>query len=311
MRLAHFLAIALCLYSAPVRAEVPTVMTDIPPIHSLVAQVMGDLGDPILLLEPGGDAHDFQLRPSQASALADADVIFWIGPQLTPWLDRGLTITPDATSVPLLGMTGTVLRTYNNSGEPDHPEQSASGTPRTDGQHGHSEIDPHAWLDPTNAEIWLGRIADELAFLDPGNSITYRANASLGQAAIAALDTDLQQRLGSAKAVPVVVAHDSVGYFADHFGLSIAATVATGDAADPGAAHLSRIRAMLEKGDVACIFPEALGNPSRIAVLADGTGARIGDALDPEGRLLSPGPALYTELLTNLATAIADCVTQS
>ncbi|MFZ1725921.1 MAG: zinc ABC transporter substrate-binding protein [Albidovulum sp.] len=308
MRLASIFPIALCLYGAPIRAEVPTVMTDIPPIHSLVAQVMGDLGNPVLLLEPGGDAHDFQLRPSQASALADADAIFWIGPNLTPWLDRALAITPDAVSVPLLETPGTIYRTYDDSGHHAHTEQSGPDASPTEGPQGHSDIDPHAWLDPTNAEIWLGRIADELAVLDPGNSITYRANASLSQAAIAALDADLQLRLEATKTAPIIIAHDAMGYFAGHFGLSIAATVATGDAADPGAAHLSEIRDLLEKGGIACIFPEALGNPSRIAVLADGTDTRIGEALDPEGRILSPGPELYAELLSNLATAISACV---
>lgn len=308
MRLASIFATALCLYGAPIGAEVPTVMTDIPPIHSLVAQVMGDLGNPVLLLEPGGDAHDFQLRPSQASALADADAIFWVGPNLTPWLDRALAITPDAVSVPLLETPGTIYRTYDDSGHHADTEQSGPDASPAEGPQGHSGIDPHAWLDPTNAEIWLGRIADELAVLDPGNSITYRANASLSQAAIAALDADLQQRLEHAKTTPIVIAHDAMGYFANHFGLPIAATVADGDAADPGAAHLSEIRDLLEKGGIACIFPEALGNPSRIAVLADGTDTRIGEALDPEGRILSPGPELYAELLSNLAAAISACV---
>ena len=58
--------------ATPALAEVPQVVTDIPPVHSLVAQVMGDLGQPELLLAKGADEHDFQLRPSQAGAVAGA-----------------------------------------------------------------------------------------------------------------------------------------------------------------------------------------------------------------------------------------------
>ena len=64
--------IPLLLLATPALAEVPSVVTDIPPVHALVAQVMGDLGQPVLLLAKGADEHDFQLRPSQAGAVADA-----------------------------------------------------------------------------------------------------------------------------------------------------------------------------------------------------------------------------------------------
>ena len=69
-------------------AEVPKVLTDFAPVQSLVAQVMGDLGAPATLLPRGNDVHDFQLRPSQAADLAGADLLIWIGPQMTPCLAR-------------------------------------------------------------------------------------------------------------------------------------------------------------------------------------------------------------------------------
>ncbi|MDK2776005.1 MAG: zinc ABC transporter substrate-binding protein, partial [Tabrizicola sp.] len=61
--------IALALTATPALAEVPRVVTDIPPVHALVAQVMGELGQPELLLAKGADEHDFQLKPSQAGAV--------------------------------------------------------------------------------------------------------------------------------------------------------------------------------------------------------------------------------------------------
>jgi zinc transport system substrate-binding protein len=66
--------ISSILASLPLQAmaDVPLVITDIPPVHGLVAQVLGDLGTPVLLLEKGADEHDFQLRPSQMQAIAKA-----------------------------------------------------------------------------------------------------------------------------------------------------------------------------------------------------------------------------------------------
>ena len=56
--------------SSSALADVPQVQTDIPPVAALVAQVMGDLGAPGVLLDKGGDEHDMQLRPSQMRALS-------------------------------------------------------------------------------------------------------------------------------------------------------------------------------------------------------------------------------------------------
>ncbi|WP_323763537.1 zinc ABC transporter substrate-binding protein [Marinovum sp.] len=71
-------------------AEVPQVATDIAPVHGLVSRVMQGLGTPELIVPAGASPHDFALRPSQARALQGADLVFWMGPALAPWLDRTL-----------------------------------------------------------------------------------------------------------------------------------------------------------------------------------------------------------------------------
>ena len=97
----------LCALPAVAQAEVPRVVTDIAPIHSLTAQVMGDLGTPDLLLPPGADPHDFALRPSDAEALTQADLVIWVGEGLTPWLEDPLeTLAPQATRLELLAAPG-------------------------------------------------------------------------------------------------------------------------------------------------------------------------------------------------------------
>ena len=74
------------LTAAPARAEVPKVVTDVAPVQSLAALVLGDLGTPGVLVGNGSDPHDYQLRPSQMGALSGADLVIWVGPELTPWL---------------------------------------------------------------------------------------------------------------------------------------------------------------------------------------------------------------------------------
>lgn len=278
--------ITLALTATPALAEVPNVVTDIPPVHALVAQVMGDLGQPKLLLARGADEHDFQLKPSQAGAVVDAGLVVWIGPELTPWLDSALEARPQgAAALALLDAEGTERRAYSGDGG----------------------ADPHAWLNPGNAKVWLGLIADELSRLDPENAAIYAANADRAEAGVAALDAEVAAMLAPVRGKPLVLFHDAFGFLADRYGLTIAGTVALGDAASPGAARLAELRAELETGGVVCLFPEMQHDPTLVEQLAEGTAVRIGGALDPVGSSLEAGPGAYAALLTGLARTIAEC----
>lgn len=281
-------AVAAFAFATPGLAEVPAVVTDIPPVHALVAQVIGDLGAPVLLLGKGADEHDFQLRPSQAGVVAEADLVVWIGPELTPWLDTALANRPEgAATLALLTAPGTETQSFA-------ADVSAG-------------IDPHAWLDPDNARHWLGLIAADLARIDPANAATYAANAATASAAIDDLDAGIVERLAAVKDRPLLTHHDAFGYFAAHYGLTIVGSIASGDASAPGAARLADLRARLEAGDVVCLFPESQHDPALAEQIAEGTGVRIGGALDPVGASLEPGAAAYGDLLAGIADTIAGC----
>jgi zinc transport system substrate-binding protein len=311
--------ITFALSATPALAEVPRVVADIPPVHALVAQVMGALGQPELLLTKGADAHDFQLRPSQAGAVADAGLVVWIGPELTPWLDSALDSRPrGAAALALLTAEGTEVRDHASDGTPDDDHAGDGEGHDAEGQdhaadhagHRHDGADPHAWLDPGNARVWLGLIAAELARLDPGNAATYQTNAAAAQDAIATLDAGIAAILDPVKGKPIVTFHDAFGYFGAHYGLTLAGSVALGDGASPGAGRLSELRATLATGEVLCIFPEVQHDPALVIQMAEGTGARVGGALDPVGSSLEPGPGAYAALLTGMAQTIADCAEQ-
>ena len=85
------LLLALLILPLPALAEPPRVVTDIPPVHSLTARVMQGVAEPALLLPPGASPHGYAMRPSEAALLQRADVVFWVGAGLTPWLDRAMT----------------------------------------------------------------------------------------------------------------------------------------------------------------------------------------------------------------------------
>lgn len=312
----------------PALADVPRVVTDLPITSSLVQQVMGNLGAPDLLLDQGADAHNFQMRPNQARQLSQADLLIWIGPEMTPWLDRASSsLAADTTSLALLSVPQTHHRTFAEDdqdddhghddhghadhGHDDHGHDDDHGDEHAeDDGHDHSGIDPHAWLDPENARLWLNAIAEALSVADPDNAGVYAANAADARDAIAALDAELRADLAPLADKRFAVFHDAYGYFTQHFGLSSAIAVGLGDASAPSAGRLSAIRDQIKAEGAACAFPEANHDARLIATAIEGSSAKLGAALDPSGSAYAPSPQLYAQVLRGLAQSLGDCLAQ-
>lgn len=293
----YIISLLLASTSLPAFADAPKVVTDIPPVHALVAQVMGDLAAPVLLLEKGADEHDFALRPSQMRDIAGADLVVWIGPALTPWLDRALAANP-APALGLLDATGT--QTLPFAGEGEHAEHD---------EHDHGAIDPHAWMDPANASLWLDLIAARLAELDAPNAATYRSNAAAAKTRIAAMDAEIAAQLAPVADKNFVTFHAAYGYFTAHYHLHGAGSLALGDASAPGAARLSALAADMASGHYTCAFPEIQHDPALLTQIMAGDTVKLGAPLDPVGSSLDFGPNAYDDLMRGIANTLSDCLT--
>ncbi|WP_226779095.1 zinc ABC transporter substrate-binding protein [Oceaniglobus trochenteri] len=141
------LTLALCAIASPSLAEAPRVVTDIAPVHALAARVMQGVGTPGMIVAPGASPHDYALRPSDARALSGADLVFWIGAELTPGLEKPLaTLAGDAESIALLHADATLARTWRetfHSDEEDGHEGHATEERHDDHDHDHEGHDDH------------------------------------------------------------------------------------------------------------------------------------------------------------------------
>ena len=328
------LALSAAVTTLPARADAPSVMADIPVTHALVATVLGDLGRVDLLLDRGADPHHFQLRPTQARALSQAGLAVWLGPEMTPWMVRPLANLADGAALNLLAVEGVHLQPYQpmrllgaaaeaaeehahshgHDHEHDHGHDDHDHGHDHDHDHGHShahgpdDIDVHAWMDPANASLWLGAIAEQLADLSPEHADAFRANAEAGQARIAEMQAEVEAILAPVQDRGFVVYHDAYGYFATAFGLNVLGAITLGDAAAPGAARLSAIRASLIDSGAVCIFPEVNHPDAYVSLVTGDTTLRVGEPLDPAGVMLEPGADTYVTLMVNMAQTIADCL---
>ena len=112
MKRLRSLLVATTLFALPASAQADVkVLASIKPVHSLVAGVMQGAGNPELIVDGSASPHDYALKPSQAKALADAQLVFWIDSGLEGFLEKPLkNIAGKATAVSLAQAEGIRLR---------------------------------------------------------------------------------------------------------------------------------------------------------------------------------------------------------
>lgn len=292
------------------KADVPRVVTDIAPIHSLAAQVMGDLGTPTLLIDAGASPHSFALRPSQAAALEQAQTVFWVGEGLTPWLAAVLDrLAKHASPTELLDVSGThllPLRDDDDFATDDHGHDEGHDEGAHDDHDHHGDFDPHAWLDPENGKVWLSAIAARLEQLDPEHGPIYQENARKALGRLDQLTAQIEATFASDTPPSFVVFHDAYHYFEARFDVEAATTIALSDATPPGPARVEKVQNLIREKGINCAFSEPQFSQALVATVLEGTDAKSA-TLDPLGAELAPGSGLYEALLTSMATAISGC----
>ncbi|NVO54190.1 zinc ABC transporter substrate-binding protein [Rhodobacteraceae bacterium B1Z28] len=333
------LSIAATLLSGAAHAEVPKVAVDIAPVHSLVAIVMEGVGTPSLIVPPGASPHEYNLRPSQAAALQEADLVFWLGEDLTPWMEGAMdTLTDDATVTSLLEADGTILLEFRegalfeahahedeheqgHEGEHDHEdehehddhskedghEDHADGDDHDHDAHDHEGHDPHAWLSPDNAKTWLDIFAAQLSTVDPDNAETYLANAAAGRTEMDAHTAEVAEMLDPVRGSKFVVFHDAYQYFETAFDFPASGAISLGDASDPSPARIAEIQGRIREEGVECVLTEPQFNPGLVDTVLSGVDAKTG-VIDPIGSDLEPGPDLYPQIIKGMASTLSECL---
>ncbi|MBS0123083.1 zinc ABC transporter substrate-binding protein [Thetidibacter halocola] len=316
--------LACLILAAPAHAEGLLVTADIAPVQSLVTLVLGEAGEAATLLPQGDSAHHLSLRPSQARALTEADIVIWTGPALMPSLGEALQmLAPDTPRLTLQDVPGTLALPYRDAedfGGHDHADDHEHGD-----EHSHDEaakdeaghdvhdhaggIDSHLWLSPDNARLWLNAIAAALAEQDPGNAATFRANAEAARALVDQAAAEAAASLAPVAGLPLAVDHDAFQYFEAHFGLTVIGAISDSEAAPAGPATLAALRDRVAEAKPVCVLVEPDARPGLIEAI--GAAGLPRATLDPLGSDLEPGADLYPALIRAMANRIAACATGS
>ncbi len=229
------------------------------------------------ILRPNTDPHEYEPRPSDVVAAADAKLVFASGDNLDEWIGEVVADSGSDAEVVDLG----AIVPERLPGEASGPEAS--------------RYDPHWWHDARNAEAAVRQIERSLAAVDPARRRLFERNARAYLAKLRRLDAGIARCILAlpAPSRKLVTDHDAFGYFAHRYGIEVvgAAIPSQTTQAQPSAKDLSALAELIEDEHVRAIFPETSLSSKVAEAIAAQTGvtssyALYGDTLGPGG---SPG----------------------
>jgi ABC-type Zn uptake system ZnuABC Zn-binding protein ZnuA len=223
-----------------------------------VQKVGGGLVTVSSLVPKGGEVHTFDPAPSDAVALAGADLVVMNGLGLDDWL----------------------LPLAQNAGRPDLPVlKLAEDLPGVELLADEEEggDNPHLWLDVSYARKYVEKIRAELVRIDPGHQAEYEANAAAYDAELADLDDYVRAQLATipADARRVVVFHDAFPYFARAYDVEVVGVVVEAPGQDPSAGEIASLIEAIRDSDVKLILAEVQFPDQLVQQLAADTGATV------------------------------------
>jgi zinc/manganese transport system substrate-binding protein len=279
------LALVSCTRSA--RPDSARVIASEGFLADIARNVAGDRFAVASLLPVGVDPHTWEPAPRDAAAVASADLFIVNGAGLEAFLNQ-------------------LLEGLGSEG-PRVVEASAGLTPRgTDS----GETDPHFWLDPLNVIRYAENIRDALTTLDPAGAATFRANAAAYAEKLRELDRWIA---GEVARIPperrlLVTNHESLGYFADRYGLRVVGTIipSVSTGSSPGAGQLAELADAVKRTGAPALFVEEGADVRLARQLADDAGVRLVTGLrthmltEPGG----PAPTYLAMMRADVATIV-------
>ncbi|MBP2259560.1 zinc transport system substrate-binding protein [Pseudomonas sp. BP8] len=302
----RFLVLFVALLACSAQADV-RVLTSIKPLQQIAAAVQDGVGSPEVLLPPGASPHHYALRPSDVRRVADADLLYWIGPDMENFLPRVLN-TRSKPSVAVQSLSGMQLRHF---GEDSHSHEHDDQDAHDDHDHDHrpGSLDAHLWLSSVNARVIAAQMAADLAKVDPTNAPRYQANLKAFVGRLDALDQRIKARVAGVADKPYFVFHEAFDYFEAAYGLKHTGVFSVASEVQPGAQHVAAMRKRLQEVGKTCVFSEPPLRPRLAETLTAGLPVRLAE-LDALGGTDPVDGKGYERLLETLGSELAGCLEQ-
>ena len=264
------------------------VVTTFTILADMASEVAGDAAEVISITEPGAEIHGYDPTPKDLVRAKDADLILWNGLNLEMWFERFFQNLEGVPSVVLTkGIEPISIRSGPYSGKPN----------------------PHAWMAPKNAAIYVENIRAALVEIDPDNKETYNANAAAYTKKLLALDEPVREKL---KQIPadqryLVTSEGAFSYLCENYELKELYVWPTNTDAQGTPQQMRQVIDGVREHQVPVVFSESTVSDKMAKQVARETGARYGGVLYVDSLTTKDGPVpTFLDLLQFNADTIVN-----
>ncbi|HEX7261071.1 MAG TPA: metal ABC transporter substrate-binding protein [Luteolibacter sp.] len=262
------------------------VVTSFTIIADMAREVAGDAAEVESITKPGAEIHGYEPTPKDIVKAQGADLVLWNGMNLELWFEKFFTNVKDVPGAVLtegikpLGIT----------------EGPYTGKPN-----------PHAWMSPSNAVIYVENIRKALVKMDPANEAVYSANAAAYTAKIKAVDEPVRKKL---ETIPqeqrwLVSSEGAFSYLCENYGLRQLYLWPINADAQGTPQQVRQVIDGVRANKIPVVFSESTVSDEPARQVCKETGARYGGVLYVDSLTDADGPApTYLKLLEANADTI-------
>jgi len=262
------------------------VVTSFTIIADMAREVAGDSADVESITKPGAEIHGYEPTPKDIVKAQGADLVLWNGMNLELWFEKFFTNVKNVPGAVLTeGITPLGISEGPYTGKPN----------------------PHAWMSPANAVIYVENIRRALVKMDPPNEAIYTANAATYSAKIKALDEPVRQKLA---AIPqeqrwLVSSEGAFSYLCENYGLRQLYLWPINADAQGTPQQVKQVIDGVRTNRIPVVFSESTVSDKPARQVAKESGARYGGVLYVDSLTDIDGPApTYLKLLESNADTI-------
>ena len=263
------------------------VVTTFTIIQDMAQNIAGDAATVESITKPGAEIHDYEPTPKDIVKAQSADLVLWNGLNLERWFEKFFQNVKDK---PAVVVTEGIEPMSINEGP-------YTGNPN-----------PHAWMSPSNALIYIENIKNALVKYDPQNKETYEKNAALYAQKIKALDKPLREKLAQVPEAQrwLVTSEGAFSYLTRDYGFKEAYLWPINAEQQGTPQQVRKVIETVKANNIPVVFSESTISPKPAKQVAKETGAKYGGVLYVDSLSNKKGPVpTYIALLNTTVSTIA------
>lgn len=244
------------------------VVTTLFPLYDFARTIAGDKAQVTMLLPPGVEPHTFEPKPEDMLRISRSNLFIYTSPYMEPWaakIIKGI----DNQSLRTVFAGQRVRYAAAVSADDQHPMKTGGG-------HDHKNMDPHVWLDFTNATIMVDSILEGFIAADTAHADLYRRNAEILKKRLDALDAHYGKALANCSTRTLLHGgHYTFGYLAKRYNLDYHALSGVSSDSEPSAARMVGLVKEIKASGAKYLFAEELLSPRLTETLAKEAGVGV------------------------------------